>query len=320
LKEDTMNATTGSDRRRFDSLPATAPCSSERPRLSSDEEIELAARVARGDHQARNHMVQANLGLVHAIAKEFRGRGLEADDLIGEGNLGLIRAAEEFDPGFGTRFSTYAAYWIKEAIHHALMNTTATIRLPAWMVGLLTRWRRAERALGRELGRTPGFDELATSLGLSDRQRTMVARALDAVRLRLEGSYADGAGERILARAADRHPVDEQAEAEEDRALLRSRMGRLDERERLIVSSRYGLEGDPPLTFKQIGRRLGITRKWVRKLEIRALCKLGDGPAVDAAVARRGRSVRRRVVPIPYESGGRDIAVEPLEALGSAMA
>ena len=148
-----MNATTGSDRRRFDSLPATVACSFERPGLSRDEEIELAARVARGDHVARNHMVQANLGLVGAIAREFRGRGLALDDLIGEGNLGLIRAAEEFDPRFGVRFSTYAAHWIKEAIRHALINTTATIRVPAWMVGLLTRWRRAERALGRELGR-----------------------------------------------------------------------------------------------------------------------------------------------------------------------
>jgi RNA polymerase primary sigma factor len=311
-----MNATTGSDRRRFDSLPATAPCSSERTRLSSDEEIELARRIARGDHQARNHMVQANLGLVHAIAKEFHGRGLDLDDLIGEGNLGLIRAAEEFDPGFGTRFSTYAAYWIKEAIRHALINTTATIRLPAWMVGLVTRWRRAERALGR----APGFDEVATSLGLSDAQRTMVARALDAGRLRLEGSFADGAGTRIVARATDGHRVEEQAEAEDDRALLRSRLDRLDERERLTLTWRYGLEGDPPLTLKQIGRRLSVTREWARKLEIRALRKLGEGQAVDAVGARRGRSVRRREVPIPHESRGQDIPVEPVEALGSAIA
>jgi RNA polymerase primary sigma factor len=286
MEEDTMNATAGFDRCRPDSAPAPTRCVPERALLSRDEEIALAARIARGDQQARNRMVQANLGLVHTIAKEFHGRGLDSDDLIGEGNLGLIRAAEEFDPGYGTRFSTYAAYWIKEAIHHALSNTTATIRLPAWMVGLLTRWRRAERALGRDLGRTPGFDELATSLGLSDRQRTMVARALDAVRLRLEGSYADGAGERILARAADRHRVDEQAEAEEDRALLRSRMDRLDERERIILSLRYGLDGDPPQTLKQIGRGLGITREWVRKVEIRALRKLGEGQAVEAAGAR----------------------------------
>jgi RNA polymerase primary sigma factor len=287
-----MNATTGSDRRRFDSLPATAPCSSERPRLSSDEEIELARRIARGDHQARNHMVQANLGLVYTIANEFHGRGLEADDLIGEGNLGLIRAAEEFDPGFGTRFSTYAAYWIKQAIRHALINTTTTIRLPAWMVKLVTRWRRAERALGRELGRVPSFDEVATSMGLSAAQRTLVAQALEAGRLRLEGSYADGAGARIVAGATDGHRVDEQAEAEDDRALLRSRLGRLDERERLTLTLRYGLEGDPPQTLKQIGRRLGVTREWARKVEIRALRKLGEEQAADAAGAPRGRSGR----------------------------
>ena len=99
------------------------------------------------------------------------------DDLIGEGNLGLIRAAEEYDPRFGTRFSTYASYWIKQAIRHALINTSATIRLPAHMVGLLTKWRRAERSLCRELGRAPSFDEVASHLGLSESQKSLVAKA-----------------------------------------------------------------------------------------------------------------------------------------------
>src|SRR5215468_7420893 len=118
--------------------------------LSAKEEHELADAIARGDRDARTRMIQANLRLVVKIAREYAGRGLVLDDLIGEGNLGLIRAAEEFDPGFGTRFSTYASYWIKEAIYRALINTTATIRLPAHMVSLLTKWRRAERTLCRE--------------------------------------------------------------------------------------------------------------------------------------------------------------------------
>ena len=103
-------------------------------------------------------MIRANLRLVVKIARDYSGRGMSLDDLIGEGNLGLIRAAEDFDPSFGTRFSTYAAHWIKQAIRHALTNTTATIRLPAHMVTLLSKWRKAERALTRELGQAPTFE------------------------------------------------------------------------------------------------------------------------------------------------------------------
>src|SRR6185312_16527114 len=113
----------------------------------------LAEAIARGDRDARTRMIRANLRLVVKIARDYVGRGLVLDDLIGEGNLGLIRAAEEYNPSFGTRFSTYASYWIKQAIRHALTNTTATIRLPAHMVGLLSKWRKAERALTREFDR-----------------------------------------------------------------------------------------------------------------------------------------------------------------------
>ena len=131
-------------------------------------------------------MIEANLRLVVKIARDYVGRGIALDDLIGEGNLGLIRATKEYDPRFGTRFSTYASYWIKQAIRHALINTTATIRLPAHMVGLLTRWRRTERALCRELRRAPSFEEVATSLGLTETQKTLVARAHQARQLKLE--------------------------------------------------------------------------------------------------------------------------------------
>src|SRR5207253_3748621 len=133
---------------------------------TSAEECELAGAIAGGDLDARARMIRCNLRLVVKIARDFAGRGIVLDDLIGEGNLGLIRAAEEFDPRFGTRFSTYASYWIKQSIRQALINTTATIRLPAHMIGLLTRWRRAERALGREAGRAPTFDEVASHLHL----------------------------------------------------------------------------------------------------------------------------------------------------------
>ena len=123
--------------------------------LSAAEERELAEAIARGDCDARTRMIEVNLRLVVKIARDYLGRGMLIDDLIGEGNLGLIRAAEEFDPRFGTRFSTYASYWIKQAIRHALINTSTTIRLPARMFGLLTKWRRAERLLCREPGERP---------------------------------------------------------------------------------------------------------------------------------------------------------------------
>ncbi len=256
--------------------------------LSTQEEHELAARIARGDHEARNLMVQANFGLVGTIAREFRGRGLDHEDLIGEGNLGLIRAAEEFDPRFGTRFSTYAAYWIKQAIRHALINTTSTIRLPAHMVGLLTKWRRAERVLCREAGRAPSFDEIASFLALSEAQKVLVARAQQARQLKRESSVTGKAHPWSADESVARHDTpDSLLEVDDERDLLLRRMDRLDARERAILALRYGLEGEPPLTLKKIGRRLGVTREWVRKIEMRALRKLADAWAGTAAADRR---------------------------------
>ena len=136
------------------------------PLLSAAEERELAEAIAGGDSDARARMIRSNLRLVVKIARDYLGRGMVLEDLIGEGNLGLIRAAEEFDPRFGTRFSTYASYWIKQAIRHALINTTATIRLPAHMVSLLTKWRRAERMLTREGGQAREHTEQALDLPL----------------------------------------------------------------------------------------------------------------------------------------------------------
>src|SRR5579885_684090 len=234
--------------------------------LTAAEERELAAAIARGDEDARRRMIEANLRLVVRIARDYVGRGIPMDDLIGEGNLGLIRAAQEFDPRFGTRFSTYASYWIKQAIRHALINTTTTIRLPAHMVGLLTRWRRAERSLGKELRRTPTFEEVASYLGLSEMQKTLVARAHRARQLKLESGLAGEANRWSPEEAIDgRDCPGASVEAEDDRISLMSRLDRLDDRERTILSLRYGLEGAVPLTLKEIGRRLGVTREWVRK-------------------------------------------------------
>jgi RNA polymerase sigma factor (sigma-70 family) len=147
-------------------------------RLSRDEEYELAGLIAHGDHDARDRLVLANLGLAVVIAGDFRHRGLEMDDLIGEGNLGLIRAAEKFDPSFGIPFGTYARYWIKEKILAALMNTGQTIRIPGHICRLLLRWHRAENMLGSQLGRVPNFQDVAAVLYLNPLQKAMVSHAL----------------------------------------------------------------------------------------------------------------------------------------------
>jgi len=129
--------------------------------LSADDEHQLAVAIGMGDIQARDRMVRANLRLVVNIARGYTGKGLSLQDLIEEGNLGLLRAVEGFDPAIGTRFSTYASYWIKQSIKRALINTAKTIRIPAYMVELLSKWRRASSRLGAELGRTPAPEEIA---------------------------------------------------------------------------------------------------------------------------------------------------------------
>ena len=264
--------------------------------LSAAEECSLARAIAAGDRDARSRMIRANLRLVVRIARDYLGRGLSIEDLIGEGNLGLIRAAEEFDPNFGTRFSTYASYWIKQAIRHALTNTTATIRLPAHMVTLLSKWRKAERALSRELGQPPSTDQVAIALNLTDAQRILVDRARRASTLRPDGGdddhdwSSDSTGEHRLA-------PDQVMEADDERRELRNRLDQLEPRERTILSLRFGLDGDEPLTLKEVGRRLGVTREWVRKIEVRAVRKLDTTD--DANLARptpASTKKRRRVV------------------------
>ena len=138
----------------------------------------LAERVAQGDQDARNDLVQANLRLVVTIVRSYCGHGLDPEDLVSEGYLGLITAAERFDPRFKTRFSTYASLWIKQAIRHALCNTTAMIRVPMHAINLLTKWRRTTFALERTLGREPRFDEVADAMNLPEGQRRIIEQAL----------------------------------------------------------------------------------------------------------------------------------------------
>jgi RNA polymerase primary sigma factor len=259
-----------------------ADCDSSRPSmlkgrsergLSRAEEYELAARISGGDRQARNRMVQANMALVINVARAFAGHGLSIEDLIGEGILGLIRAADGFDPKFGTRFRTYAEHWIKEAIRAALTNTGATIRLPRCMARLLTKWARAERASARQLGRLPDFDAVASKIGLSKRQQRLVAKARHARQVTLETDWGGPARLWLSDVAQNGRSIEAMLEADEEQDIIRRRVGSLDARERAVLSLRYGLEGER-LSNAEIGRRLGCSREWVRKIELRSYRKL----------------------------------------------
>jgi RNA polymerase primary sigma factor len=260
--------------------------------LTAFEECALAEAIAKGDKNAFARLIQANLRLVVKIAQDFAGRGLLLDDLIGEGNIGLIRAAELYQPCFGTRFSTYASFWIKQSIGQAVSNTTSVIRIPSHIQALLSKWHKAERSLGREMARAPSFNEVAQSLGLSETQKMLLAKAQCARQLKLESNLATETGRWSPVEACDPcAPPSREIESLDDSRLLRIRMESLENRERTILSMRYGLDNENPMTLQQIGERLGVTREWVRKIECKAIRKL-RGEAPETPNARMHRPTR----------------------------
>ena len=256
--------------------------------LTPAEERSLARSIAAGDADARARLIQSNLKLVVKIARDYTGRGLSMEDLIGEGNLGLIRAAEEFDPSFGTRFRTYASYWIKMAIREGLTNSSSTIRLPAHIVKLLAKCRKAERELCREFGFAPTAEQVAMALGLTDSQREMIEQAKRARGMQMEAGGGDEDGSWSPNELADTHGMaGDSLEADDERQLLRRRLAELDERERAVVALRFGLEGEAPLTLREVSQRVGLTREWVLKLEAQAIRKLGHSTLSEATSPAR---------------------------------
>ena len=251
--------------------------------LTAAEEQSLARSIAAGDRDARARLIQANLKLVVKIARDYMGRGLSMEDLIGEGNLGLIRAAEEFDPSFGVRFSTYASYWIKMAIRDGLTNSSSTIRLPAHIVKLMAKWRKIERELCREFGFAPTAEQVAVTLGLTDSQLEMIEQAKRARGMQMEAGGGDEDGGWSPDELADGHGMaGASLEADDERQGLMRRLAELEERERAVVVLRFGLEGEAPLTLREVGQRVGLTREWVRKIETRAIRKLGHSTTAEA--------------------------------------
>jgi len=260
--------------------------------LTADDEKRLAHAIARGDAAARDHMVRANLRLVVNIARGYANRGLPLPDLIEEGNLGLLRAVEGFDPTMGTRFSTYASYWIKQSIKRALINSGKTIRIPAYMVELLSKWRRATSRLLDVLGRTPTPEEVARMLGLARKKLPIIRKAIHVHQSAPQTEQADGGwslGEIVRDENA-RCPADVLLDEDTMQHVLK-RIEELDQRASTILKLRFGLGGGEPMTLKEIGVVLGLTRERVRQSESETLANLAlelEGSPLATLRLRRG--------------------------------
>ncbi|HEX3152612.1 MAG TPA: RNA polymerase sigma factor RpoD/SigA [Gemmataceae bacterium] len=245
--------------------------------LTADEEKTLARRISTGDTEARDQMVRANLRLVVNIARGYSGKGLALQDLIEEGNLGLLRAVEGFDPNMNTRFSTYASYWIKQSIKRALVNTAKTIRIPAYMVELLAKWRRATNQLTDELGRPPTNEETARFMGLPKKKLNIIKKAIRVYNSapQTDQTEAGWSIDEMLSDGRAKTPDNEMVESDDLRQVMHL-LDKMDAREATVLRMRFGLNDEEPKTLKEIGESLGLTRERVRQIESEALAKLSE--------------------------------------------
>ena len=261
--------------------------------LTPKEEVQLAARIKKGDKKARTHMIKANLRLVVKIAQDYAGYGLPLADLISEGNIGLMKAVERFDPAKGGKLSTYAAWWIKQSIKRALANQSKTIRLPVHMVDKIAKMRRISNILTEALGREPTDEELAEELGIPSKKLSLLRRASQRP-TSLDAPVSDG--ERtdygdVIGDERAVNPLDALA----DKNLhnqLDDLLEVLDDREHRIIDARFGLNGRKPMTLEEVGREFGVTRERIRQLQNVALDKM-----------RRALRKKEKPIPPPLSDG-----------------
>src|SRR5918996_5604268 len=245
------------------------------PLLTPDQEIELAAKIKKGDREARALMIRSNLRLVVKIAHDYGNLGLPLLDLVSEGNIGLMKAVERFDPAKGGKLSTYAAWWIKQSIKRALANQSKTIRLPVHLVDKISKMRRVAMKLQEEFGREPTDDELGEELGISASRVAQLRTA--AIRpASLDAPIGDDDSNNFAEVVQDEN-ADTPYEQLEDKTvtkMLQEMVKTLDPREATILRYRFGLDGGPEKTLEEVGQKFGVTRERVRQIQNIALAKL----------------------------------------------